>query len=1169
MKFLKNGYKFYLLFISALVCLSIQRTSAQSFTNIYPTSEDDQVYDLINTQDDGFLMVGSRRGIDFGPERIHLIKTDQAGNVKWRKTFAGNGSDQGNTAIQLNNANYAIAAGKFGTNGIPFDKSFLLLDQSGNEISTTRFPNPAIYVSQKNNGDLNVGTAEKMYTLTSQGQVVDSLDISIPSQVFYQQNDPTRFDFSITTSIVKIAASKDGGFLLACRRIFSGPTTRGNDIFIKKIDAAGNQIWASAFSSEFENGQDIRNILEAPNGKVLFTYQNCTSGRFCVTNFGRLVQFDVDGTIEWQRNYQDNDGSGRFSSTAHDIVLDPDGNWMVSGSVDGNMTLRKFDFDGEVLEDRQFDISTGIALTSLGNGDYAVSGIILDPQLSNKQIYLLKTISSAQQTTDLELSLDADRTSAPVYTNAAFTVEVVNNSDQTVKGVVVSFPVPTGLAYVDHTASIGNYQTYGAGNWTIGTLAAGETADLRVTMFTLNDQPITLEGEIIAADIQDVDSSPGNNNINEDDQALFILNDDTQFGADLAWISFDPEAQLELIQGSNNYLNFDYEVKNIGNERYTGEIPVTFYLSEDRTYDLGDPTLYEFIICCVNWQPQAGKVSSDNFFSWPTYSNLSNLPTGDYFIIARLESNDNDLNKSNDEIIRPIRIINGQNQGSGADLSLEMTVDNDQLVIYNPYVVTLTITNEGNEVANNSVVDVPIPDGILLQGGNEFLATRSTYTPYGDQKWRISSIAPGGSETLQLNLFSVVGDPSINFFAEVIDMDSNDPDSTPDNGNGTTAIEDDEASVSISDDNPNQSFVDLSGALLNTNNSGKRGDLIDFTFTLSNVGNQTATGDYEITTYLSSDQFFDSGDIEVGELPTGNTPPSTSITNVRGQFGVPNLTPGDYYLILFIDSKLDITERNEQNNFVITSFTVEPSVVSNGTDLQLELSGIPSNPLLYSVFQLKATISNTGDERASGVEVFLPVPDSRTLVYSGGNEFLASQGNFSPYSGGAPIWTVGAIEAGATATIEINYFVRENNAFACYAEISAMDQIDSDSAPGNGSVGQVNEDDEAVLNVQLAGQNAIVRSGAKASIAAMDVSVFPNPAQNWMYISTNISKLESAIHIQVVNVNGRIMSSKSLSNEAANRIIKFDVSDWSGGVYFVRYDDGGRIQTYRFVKQRL
>jgi uncharacterized repeat protein (TIGR01451 family) len=99
-----------------------------------------------------------------------------------------------------------------------------------------------------------------------------------------------------------------------------------------------------------------------------------------------------------------------------------------------------------------------------------------------------------------------------------------------------------------------------------------------------------------------------------------------------------------------------------------------------------------------------------------------------------------------------------------------------------------------------------------------------------------------------------------------------------------------------------------------------------------------------------------------------------------------------------------------------------------------------------------------------------------------------SQGNYDASSG---VWTVGNVAVGATPTLQISATVANTQGETNTAEISAADQPDSDSSPGNNSAA---EDDQASA--------AFATEQADLSLAKSVDDATPNENQNVRFTLT-------------------------------------------------------------------
>ncbi len=301
------------------------------------------------------------------------------------------------------------------------------------------------------------------------------------------------------------------------------------------------------------------------------------------------------------------------------------------------------------------------------------------------------------------------------------------------------------------------------------------------------------------------------------------------------------------------------------------------------------------------------------------------------------------------------------------DLEMSISQSTENPSIWNTYSVTATITNTGSATATGITVGFVKPAGVVYSGGNEYSASQGSFKPYGNEEWTVGSIAAGNSATITFNLFSKVTNAGASY-VQVLSADQDDPDSTPRNGTPPTPNEDDEASTS--EGPPSGQFADLKLADFQGDFDANPGDVNEFVFVLINSGNTTATGDYDITFYLSDDSQLSGDDLEVGNIITGNTPVG-QIQGVQAAITVPgNMTTGNYQLIGFVDSENAIVESNETNNLYLRNFSIEVPPTSSPDDCSFETDPFDYGPQSYTIFNgynrfsgysfEKQTTNNTG-----------------------------------------------------------------------------------------------------------------------------------------------------------------------------------------------------------------
>lgn len=113
--------------------------------------------------------------------------------------------------------------------------------------------------------------------------------------------------------------------------------------------------------------------------------------------------------------------------------------------------------------------------------------------------------------------------------------------------------------------------------------------------------------------------------------------------------------------------------------------------------------------------------------------------------------------------------------------------------------------------------------------------------------------------------------------------------------------------------------------------SGSPGGSMVFQWTVQNSGDFPAVGPWRDTVYLSRDQFWDAGDILIGQSNRQGQPLNSFQSEVRSAgFQLPPIDEGNYYVIVRVDSQNRVRESNEANN-VSTSLTAVPITIDTLT----------------------------------------------------------------------------------------------------------------------------------------------------------------------------------------------------------------------------------------------
>ncbi|GHB67270.1 beta strand repeat-containing protein [Persicitalea jodogahamensis] len=130
------------------------------------------------------------------------------------------------------------------------------------------------------------------------------------------------------------------------------------------------------------------------------------------------------------------------------------------------------------------------------------------------------------------------------------------------------------------------------------------------------------------------------------------------------------------------------------------------------------------------------------------------------------------------------------------------------------------------------------------------------------------------------------------------------------------------------------------------------------------------------------------------------------------------------------------------------------------SDLMLTKMVDNATPNVGSNVVFTITVTNSGPGIATGVEVTDQLPSGYTFVSDDG----ATASTYNEITG---LWTIGTILAGNSATLAITAQVNPTGVYLNYAQVSASNDLDIDSSPGNGPQTPDEDDDDQVTTVPV------------------------------------------------------------------------------------------------------
>ncbi|HOQ39694.1 MAG TPA: fibronectin type III domain-containing protein [Fervidobacterium sp.] len=195
-----------------------------------------------------------------------------------------------------------------------------------------------------------------------------------------------------------VAQTDDGGYLVAGT---TQTSSNNSDLYIMKIDSAGNKIWEKIYTTSKEG-------TPLTNDEVPSAMQRTLDGNYIIAGYTKsfglgdaefyVVKIDENGEKLWEKVY-----SGYGDDYAYDIQQTADGGYVVVGKeyyVRCGLRITKLDRDGNIQVDEyvgvldrielSYDFQAGYSVKQTPDGGYLIAGEAYNSG-SDSRIYIFKS----------------------------------------------------------------------------------------------------------------------------------------------------------------------------------------------------------------------------------------------------------------------------------------------------------------------------------------------------------------------------------------------------------------------------------------------------------------------------------------------------------------------------------------------------------------------------------------------------------------------------------------------------------------------------------------------------------------------------------------------------------------------------------------------------------
>jgi len=614
---------------------------------------------------------------------------------------------------------------------------------------------------------------------------------------------------------------------------------------------------------------------------------------------------------------------------------------------------------------------------------------------------------------DLGVSKTVDETAPLPGASVRFTVTVTNFGPHDADDIVVSDPLPAGLAYVGDTPDQGTYDS-GSGDWQVGSLTTGATATLLI------DAMVTAEpGETIVNTATSTASSvPDPNPDNDADSASLNVS-----GPDL-------EVTKAVDDGTPDVGDqpvFTITVENVGVTGATG-IAVTDQLPPGLDYVNAVPSQGTYDEISGVWNVGALNQGSSCVLLLTAFVAPG---TGGQTLVntASLTASDQgDANPDNDSATAEVVV-------QAADLHLAKNVDNPSPNRNDIITFTVLVTNEGPDDATGVAVADTLPEGLVYEGST------TSQGAYDDASglWSLGALPAGETATLEIEALVQLnveqGDTAVNT-AYVVAVDQEDPDPADNSDSAVLTQQSSDLALSMGVAPPDPD----------------EGGSVVFTLVLRNNGGPSDATNVRVSDLLPAGLEFASWEATAGAYDpiAGDWHVALVAVDVADTL-ILNATPaagtaGETLVNNAAIAEVDQPDPDGTNNEASASVDVR------GTDLSVTKVVDDPAPTVGDTIVYTLTVDNLGLIAAAGVAVSDPLP--------AGLDFVSAAASTGAYDSGSGQWTIGGLTAGSGATLDLSAVVAAGTIGETIHNTAAV------TADAPGDTNQVNDEATASLVVQ-------------------------------------------------------------------------------------------------------
>ncbi|WP_157078626.1 beta strand repeat-containing protein, partial [Methanobrevibacter filiformis] len=710
-------------------------------------------------------------------------------------------------------------------------------------------------------------------------------------------------------------------------------------------------------NTNVDNGSDNETINVTNNVNVSVVKVSNTTGS---ANIGDIITYTITVT---------NNGSGNATGVYVTDLLNTSVLSFVgsNGSYDDNTGVWSI---GDLGAGESVALS--ITVVIIGNGTVTnIASVTVDQNNTNVDNGSDNETINVNNNVNVSVVKVSNTTgTANIGDIITYTITVSNNGSGNATGVYVTDLLNTTV--LSFVSSNGSYDN-NTGIWTIGSLGAGETVALSITVVIIGN------GTVINTAGVSVDQNNTNVDNGSDNETIIVSNNVN--------VSVVKVSNTTGAANIGDVITYTITVSNNGFGNATGvyvtdllNASVLSFVGSNGSYDnvtgvwsIGDLGAGEAVALSIT-VVIIGNGTVINTASVTVDQNNTNVDNG---------SDNETINVSNNVNVSVVKVSNTTGSANIGDI-----------ITY-----TITVSNNGSGNATGVYVTDLLNASVL-----SFVGSNGSYDN-NTGVWSIGSLGAGESVALSITVV-IIGNGTVTNTASV----------TVDQNNTNTNNGSDNETINVSN-NVNVSVVKVS----NTTGTANIGDIITYTITVTNNGSGNATGVYvndllntTVLSFVGSNGSYDdvTGVWSIGDLGAGESVALSITVVIIGNGTVINTAS------VSVDQNNTNVDNGSDNETINVSNNVNVSVV--------KVSNTTGSANIGDIITYTITVSNNGSGNATGVYV---TDLLNTTVLS----FVSSNGSYDNNTG---VWTIGDLGAGETVALNITVVIIGNGTVINTASVS-------------------------------------------------------------------------------------------------------------------------------------